>query len=297
MISLPPHCTHALQPLDRTVFGPLKSAYNGECSDFLVDHPLHVINKWTFPTLFRKSWEKALSVENITSGFRACGIYPFNAGAVPQSAYGPSKTTDVPLIQTTVAEFGDAMLATTPVTTDTPLIVAVTPVTADAPLHATPVTADTPLHATPVTADAQLHATPVTADAQLHATPVTTEHVFNTTFVQDDIMPVIDISDPAQLLQLITDGEFLVDDLPTCSEVVPTPLPEIIPEKPETFESCATSLFLPPQLTSREAPKRKQQTTHKILTSNEILGEKREKEKVKMEKEAKKVKKMKTKNK
>ena len=275
MISLPPHCTHALQPLDRTVFGPLKSAYNGECSDFLVDHPLHVINKWTFSTLFRKSWEKALSVENITSGFRACGIYPFNAGAVPQSAYGPSKTTDVPLIQTTVAESGDAMLATTPVTTDTPLIVAATPVTADAPLHATP----------------------VTADAQLHATPVTTEHVFNTTFVQDDIMRVIDISDPAQLLQLITDGEFLVDDLPTCSEVVPIPLPEIIPEKPETFESCATSLFLPPQLTSREAPKRKQQTTHKILTSNEILGEKREKEKVKMEKEAKKVKKMKTKNK
>jgi len=154
MISLPPHCTHALQPLDRTVFGPLKSVYNGECSDFLVDHPLHVINKWTFPMLFRKSWEKAFLVENITSGFCACGIYPFNADAVPQSAYGPSKTTDVPLLQKTVAESGDAMLATIPVTTDTPLNVAATPVTAKAPLHATPVTADASLNAAPVTADA-----------------------------------------------------------------------------------------------------------------------------------------------
>ena len=130
-----------------------------------------------------------------------------------------------------------------------------------------------------MTADASLNATPVTAEPVFNDTPVTAEPVFNTTFVQDDIMPVIDISDPAQLLQLITDGEFLVDDLPTCSDVIPTPLPEIVPEKLETLESCATSLFLPPQLTSREAPKRKQQTTHKILTSNEIPGEKREKEK------------------
>jgi len=30
MISLPPHTTHELQPLDLTLFGPLKAHYNAE---------------------------------------------------------------------------------------------------------------------------------------------------------------------------------------------------------------------------------------------------------------------------
>jgi hypothetical protein len=36
LLSLPPHCTHYLQPLDRSVFGPFKKAYNEKCSDFFV---------------------------------------------------------------------------------------------------------------------------------------------------------------------------------------------------------------------------------------------------------------------
>jgi hypothetical protein len=31
VLSLPPHTTYALQPLDRTVFGPLNTAYNTAC--------------------------------------------------------------------------------------------------------------------------------------------------------------------------------------------------------------------------------------------------------------------------
>ena len=31
MISFPPHCFHKLQPLDRSVYGPLKKYYDSEC--------------------------------------------------------------------------------------------------------------------------------------------------------------------------------------------------------------------------------------------------------------------------
>ena len=39
MISLPPHSTHHMQPLDKTIFGPLKTAYNGACDKWMVSHP------------------------------------------------------------------------------------------------------------------------------------------------------------------------------------------------------------------------------------------------------------------
>ena len=99
MISLPLHCTHALQPLDRTVFGPFKYVYNEYCSDFLIEHLFLVVHRCTFPTLLKNAWEKALSVDNIKNGFRAFGIVPFNTNAITLSAYGSSKPTDVPMTQ------------------------------------------------------------------------------------------------------------------------------------------------------------------------------------------------------
>ena len=35
VFALPPHCTHMLQPLDRSVFGPFSKAYDRACTEFL----------------------------------------------------------------------------------------------------------------------------------------------------------------------------------------------------------------------------------------------------------------------
>ncbi|KAK3108154.1 hypothetical protein FSP39_002119 [Pinctada imbricata] len=94
LYGLPSHTTHMLQPLDRTVFGPFGSYYDQFCSEFLSSDPLHLINKWTFPSIFTKAWEAALSSDNITSGFKACGIYPFNRNAIPKDAMLPSQPTE-----------------------------------------------------------------------------------------------------------------------------------------------------------------------------------------------------------
>lgn len=43
----------------------------------------------------KSAWEDGVTSENIVSGFRACGIYPFNPHAIPNRAYLPSLASDV----------------------------------------------------------------------------------------------------------------------------------------------------------------------------------------------------------
>jgi hypothetical protein len=79
----PPHATHILQPLDVAVFAPLSIAY----SDALDDHILRnrgmlAMNKRLFFRLFWPSWDKAVSIANITSGFEQSRIYPYNPSIV-----------------------------------------------------------------------------------------------------------------------------------------------------------------------------------------------------------------------
>lgn len=96
LMSLPPHTTHYLQPLDRTVFGPFSKAYNSACSTFLSASPYNEVNKWTFPGLFRQAWDGAVTSDNIKSGFRACGVSPLDMSAVPDVAFAPSQAFDAP---------------------------------------------------------------------------------------------------------------------------------------------------------------------------------------------------------
>ncbi len=70
---LPPHTTADSQPLDTSVFGPLKIHQ---------DHPGRVITKFQFSTLFSRAWTKGMSMDNIVAGFRSTGVYPFNPNAL-----------------------------------------------------------------------------------------------------------------------------------------------------------------------------------------------------------------------
>ena len=90
IIELPAHTSNWLQPCDRTVFGPLKNAYRKACEDLMTQFPGTLVSRASFCGLLKKAWEEALSPNNIISGFRACGIYPFNPESVPTEAYLPN---------------------------------------------------------------------------------------------------------------------------------------------------------------------------------------------------------------
>ena len=82
LFCLPPHTTQDSQPLDCTVFGPPKRNWSTVCHEFLHNHPGVVINKYNFSGLFAKAWLLALTLANIVSGFKKCGIYTFNRNAI-----------------------------------------------------------------------------------------------------------------------------------------------------------------------------------------------------------------------
>jgi len=68
----------------------LKDKYNEVCQELTNEYPGVVVSKANFCGLLSKAWNKALSFNNITSGYKACGIYPFNPNQIPQQAYAPS---------------------------------------------------------------------------------------------------------------------------------------------------------------------------------------------------------------
>ncbi|XP_069114465.1 uncharacterized protein [Argopecten irradians] len=90
ILAFPPHTTHFLQALDRSVFFPFNKHYNRLCSEFRASAPCNLINKWTFSGIFRQAWEHGVTRENIISGFRGCGIFPLNPNSIPESAFLPS---------------------------------------------------------------------------------------------------------------------------------------------------------------------------------------------------------------
>ena len=71
---LPPHTTADSQPLDTSYFGPLKTYWFETCRQYLFDNPGRIIQ---FSSLFVQAWSKGMTVNNIVSGFRSAGIYPF----------------------------------------------------------------------------------------------------------------------------------------------------------------------------------------------------------------------------
>ena len=89
ILSLPSHCTHHLQPWDKSMFAPLKNKYNTLCSDFMAESMSNNLSKQTWPGLFCKAWTSAITGANLVSGFASTGIYPFNPSAIPDTAYMP----------------------------------------------------------------------------------------------------------------------------------------------------------------------------------------------------------------
>lgn len=78
MVSLPPHCSHRIQPLDVTFYGPLKAAYNKHCDNFMKTNHLERITPYDVPGIFATAYNSILTPEKGINGFRCTGIWPLN---------------------------------------------------------------------------------------------------------------------------------------------------------------------------------------------------------------------------
>ena len=56
MLSFPPHCTHKLQLLDRSLYGPLKKYINTAIDEWLLNHPGQTFTIYDIPGVIAEAW-------------------------------------------------------------------------------------------------------------------------------------------------------------------------------------------------------------------------------------------------
>ena len=93
MVTFPPHCTHRLQPLDRSVYGPLKKYVNTACDDWVFQNPGKAMRYHDIPKIMARAFPLAFTSQNIESGFRVTGIYPLNRDIFSDSDFLPASVT------------------------------------------------------------------------------------------------------------------------------------------------------------------------------------------------------------
>lgn len=96
MLSFPPHCSHKLQPLDRSVYGPFKKAVNSHCDAWMRNNPGKTMTIYDIPSIVKQSLPLALTQSNIVAGFICTGICPFNRDIFTELDFAPSYVTDRP---------------------------------------------------------------------------------------------------------------------------------------------------------------------------------------------------------
>ncbi|XP_067004498.2 uncharacterized protein [Anabrus simplex] len=82
LVSLYPNATRILQPADVAAFKPLKDGWKQGVQQWRRDHPTDVITKENFAPLLKSVIDKHVKKETLISGFKACGIYPWDPNAV-----------------------------------------------------------------------------------------------------------------------------------------------------------------------------------------------------------------------
>lgn len=77
LVTIPPHTSHKLQPLDVSVYGPFKRLFNREMDSWLAGHGGKTVTIYELAEISGKAWLKASMPANIISGFDYAGLHPF----------------------------------------------------------------------------------------------------------------------------------------------------------------------------------------------------------------------------
>lgn len=94
LLTIPPHTSHRLQPLDTAIYGPYKRAYARAMDAWMRSNPGKTVSIYDIPSLVNEVHVCACVPRNILSGFRSAGIYPFNRDIFTDADYAPANVTD-----------------------------------------------------------------------------------------------------------------------------------------------------------------------------------------------------------
>ncbi|XP_070171041.1 LOW QUALITY PROTEIN: uncharacterized protein [Polyergus mexicanus] len=83
LIGLIPNATHLLQPMDVSLFHPLKNEWKKIIREWRINNNGERLKREDFSGLVNECLQRAAKPETIRNGFRICGLYPFDVNAVP----------------------------------------------------------------------------------------------------------------------------------------------------------------------------------------------------------------------
>jgi hypothetical protein len=95
MVSLPPHTTHRLQPLDVAFFGPLGTYYDEAMRKWMRLHISRPVTTWQVAELFGEAYSQAASLKIAIKGFQASGLWPLDITVFNDSDFKASSFTDI----------------------------------------------------------------------------------------------------------------------------------------------------------------------------------------------------------
>jgi len=96
IVTFPPHCSHKLQPLDVTVYGPFKTRYRIAMNEWMLSNPGKTVTIYQVGQFVKDAYLAAFSPQNITQGFLKTGIYPLNSHIFCEDEFLSSFVTDRP---------------------------------------------------------------------------------------------------------------------------------------------------------------------------------------------------------
>ena len=97
MLTLPPHCTHKMQPLDRTFFKTLKCNYNRAADNWMTSNAAKRITIYEVAELFCKAYDKSAGIETARKGFETTGLWPYDDQKFTDEDFVAAEVTDEPV--------------------------------------------------------------------------------------------------------------------------------------------------------------------------------------------------------
>ena len=96
ILTLPPHISNKMQPLDVGVYKPFKTYYSQAMDSWMMRNPGKPISIYEIAHCAGIAHQRAMTPANITAAFRKTGIFPFDKTIFTEADFLSSAVTDRP---------------------------------------------------------------------------------------------------------------------------------------------------------------------------------------------------------
>jgi len=95
LLTIPPHTSHKLQPLDVSFFGPFKQRFATECDNFIINNPGSTITLFHIARLVNQALIPTQSTALASHGYQKTGIFPLNQNVFSDDDYLPAEVFEI----------------------------------------------------------------------------------------------------------------------------------------------------------------------------------------------------------